>query len=165
MSTEKRQRAAERALKTRERRIHLKGPARRRGPQEVERERMERGRRTLAGAFGDIPSQADFLRTADFFEYREESDAVDRAFIVPDGLSALLEGTSTTLYWYKRDLGIPLQKGDAVSVSTRDGERYIVVVDQHVASEMTVKLKKKKYVRRCTGSVACTVTKTNNYMA
>ena len=143
MSAEKRQRAAARAANTRERRIHLKGPSTRRGPKEVDHERIERGKRTLTEAFGEIPSQAEFLRMADLFEFRGDSDAVDRAFIVPDGLRSVREGVSTTLYWYKKNTEIPFAKGDVVSVATKQGERFVVIADQHVASEMTVKLKKK----------------------
>ena len=161
MSSEKRQRASERAARTRARRVHLKGPQTRRGPKDVENERIERGRRTLTEAFGEIPSQAEFLRVADLFEFRADSDAVDRAFIVPDGLQSLTDGASATLYWYKRNAEVSFAKGDEVQVATKEGERFVVIAEQHVASEMTVRLKKKTYVRRCTGAVSCRVIKKN----
>ena len=157
MADEKRQRAAARGVRTRERRLELRGPSIRRGPKETDDARREKGKRTLSEAFGEIPSKADFLSKADFFDHFQETGRVERAFIVPDGFETLTDGPMD-LYWYRRTTETPIEKGEVVRVVTRQGEEYRISINENAAA-MKVRLKGKSYTRKCTGVLSCTVRK------
>lgn len=159
MAEEKLGRAALLAARKRERRIDIKGPPTRRGPREVEDERIERGRRTLGEAYGGVPSRADFLKRADLFEFSEGSARVERAFIVPNGVDTIENGFSH-IFWYRRNTTVSLPtQGSSVRVSSRNGDIFTILIEETIAERCRVKLKSKNHERTCTGSVLCRILK------
>lgn len=156
MASERNTRRALLAVRTRERRVDLRGPPARRGPREVESERAERGRRTLGEAFGGVPSRADFLSKADLFDFFENTNRVERAFIVPGGLDALANGGRTTVQWYRRNTSVDMPaKGETVRVVSKDGDAFDLTPEHTVAGECRVTLKSVAHRRTCTGTMVC----------
>lgn len=157
MASEKNTRRALLAVRTRERRVDLRGPPTRRGPREVEDERAERGRRTLGEAFGGVPSRADFLSKADLFDFFENTNRVERAFILPGGLDALVDGRAT-VQWYRRNTSVDMPSmGTTLRVVSKDGDAFDLTAEETVAGEFRVKLKNVAHQRTCTGTMVCVI--------
>ena len=155
MASERGTRRALLAVRTRERRVDIKGPPTRRGPKEVENERSERGRRTLGEAFGGVPSRAEFLIKADLFDFFSSTDRVERAFILPDGLVGLVPG-HLTIQWYRRNMSIDMPpKGTTIRVKSKDGQVFDLRAEETVACENRVKLKRVVHQRTCSGTMSC----------
>jgi hypothetical protein len=167
MADERKQRWALKGARTQRRNEDLHGPSIRRGAQEVENERIERGRRTLADAFDGIPAHGAFLERADLKEHSGGSarrlTCVDRAFIVPQGLDQVVDGEIIRVYWYRRNgsVGHP-PKNSMVRVSAVSGAFYDIRYRETVASSMRVNLKGISHIRTCTGIFLCSIYKICN---
>jgi hypothetical protein len=138
------------ASRTRKRNEKIRGVSDRTPTAEKERRRTEEGRTTLSEAFGGVPSKAQFLKTAHLFE--RDVGAVNRAYIVPGGLSVLQRGSEMYLYWYRRNMNVsPLAHLSSTTVTTKEGEEFHItsleMTHAHVAD-----LNGRKIKRSCTGA-------------
>jgi hypothetical protein len=159
MAEEKRHRAGLRGARTRERNVDLYGASVRRTAREVENERVERGQRTLAEQYSNVPSRGDFLHRAELFERAPGSAKVTRAFIVPQTLRAYLDANETTVqvYWYiSSGVVALLGKDDEISVVGRDNTEYrIRFLENMTGARATTDGAKR--ARTCTGVVLCVI--------
>ena len=147
-------RASRRALiasRTGKRNEKIRGVSDRTPTAEKERRRTEDGRATLSDAFGGVPSKSQFLKKAHLFERDFGGTAVNRAYIVPEGISALQRGSEMYLYWYRRNMNVShLARLSSAIGTTTEGEEFHItsleVTHAHVAD-----LEGRKIKRSCTG--------------
>lgn len=138
MASEARSRAARRGARTRARR---RVEVERRGARRVDLERVERGERTLAEAFGGVPNAHDFLPRAGPYKIKDGKKTI-RAFIVPKDSVPGPDGL--LVYWYARGVPPPTLGG-----VYRTPAAVFVLAETLEASHAA--LGGRSYERACTG--------------